>query len=165
MPVQPKKPILTFLVISFLTVIGGEGVSARSSKLGPCPSKTKAIRTHCQGTLTFPDGTKYVGEFRDDEKSGHGSLTLPNGETYVGEFRDNEKNGQGTYTWPSGATYVGEFRDDEKSGQGSYTWPSGKKYVGEFREDQKNGRGVLFGSGGFTETSGIWKDDEYVGAE
>ena len=142
MLVQLKEPVLTVLVVSFLTLIGGDLVSAQSSRLPPCPRNPKVLWTHCQGTLTYSDGSKYVGE-----------------------FRDNEKNGRGAYTWPSGATYVGEFRDDEKSGQGSYTWPSGKKYVGEFREDQKNGRGVLFDSGGFTETSGIWKDDEYVGAE
>ena len=59
--------------------------------------------------------------FSGDCKNGQGTLTFPDGRKYVGEFRDNEMNGQGTYTWPNGRKYVGEFRNDEPTGQGKWT--------------------------------------------
>ena len=44
----------------------------------------------------FPDGKKYMGEFKDGIKNGQGTFTLPNGEKYVGEFKDGLPNGQVT---------------------------------------------------------------------
>ena len=38
-----------------------------------------------QGTETYPDGSKYVGEFKDGKKDGQGTYTFPNGTKYVGE--------------------------------------------------------------------------------
>jgi clan AA aspartic protease (TIGR02281 family) len=95
-----------------------------------------------EGTYAWPDGRKYVGTFREGLPNGRGTYTLPNGEQYVGDFQDNRRTGQGVYTWPDGRKYVGAFRDDLPSGQGTYTWRDGKSYVGEFRDGQANGQGV-----------------------
>ena len=78
-----------------------------------------------QGTYTFSNGDKYVGEFRDGKKNGQGTYIFSNGEKYVGEFRNDWRNGQGTYTFPNGDKYVGEWRDDKKNGQGTYTFNNG----------------------------------------
>ena len=59
--------------------------------------------------------------------NGQGTWTWSNGHKYVGEFKDNEMHGQGTYTWPSGDKYVGEHKDNKRHGQGTYTWNSGNK--------------------------------------
>ncbi len=37
----------------------------------------------------------------------------PNGDKYVGEFKDGKEHGQGTLTFPDGGKYVGEFKDEE----------------------------------------------------
>jgi len=37
-----------------------------------------------QGTFTYPDGTKYVGKFKDGKEHGQGTWTSPEGEKYVG---------------------------------------------------------------------------------
>ena len=50
---------------------------------------------NCYGTYTFPDGRKYVGEFKDNNRNGQGTFTFPDGEEYVGEFKDDKFYGQG----------------------------------------------------------------------
>ena len=37
-------------------------------------------------THTYPDGSQYVGEFKDDLFHGQGTLTYANGDQYVGEY-------------------------------------------------------------------------------
>jgi hypothetical protein len=59
--------------------------------------------------------------------------TYPDGRKYVGEYKDGKRNGQGTYTYPDGRKYVGEYKDGKRNGQGTYTFPSGDKYVGEWK--------------------------------
>ena len=43
--------------------------------------------------------------------NGQGTLTYPSGDKYIGEFKDGEYHGQGTFTFNDGAKYVGEFKD------------------------------------------------------
>ena len=45
----------------------------------------------------------------------------PNGDKYVGEFKDGKRDGQGTYTFKDGRQYVGEFKNEEYYGQGILT--------------------------------------------
>ena len=49
-------------------------------------------------------------------------MTWSDGEKYVGEFKDGVPHGQGTKTWPGGWKYVGEFKTGWRHGQGTYTW-------------------------------------------
>ena len=45
----------------------------------------------------------YEGELNDDGLyHGKGVITYSNGEKYVGEFKDGKYNGQGTLTYPIG---------------------------------------------------------------
>jgi hypothetical protein len=97
---------------------------------------------HGQGTYTYANGDKYVGEYRVGKRTGQGTFTSATGEKYVGEFWDGKSHGQGTYTWPDGEKYVGEFRDGKSHGQGTHTWPDGSKYVGEWRDDKYHGQGT-----------------------
>ncbi len=42
------------------------------------------------------------GKWKDGKKHGQGTLTYPDGEKYVGEFQDGKFNGQGTIIYPDG---------------------------------------------------------------
>jgi len=64
-----------------------------------------------KGTLTFPDGQKYVGEFKGSNFHGQGTFTSPNGMKYVGEFKGSNFHGQGTLIFPDGTKEVGEYKD------------------------------------------------------
>jgi hypothetical protein len=86
-------------------------VAVGQSRLPSCPNDRGVLRRNCQGAEIYPDGSKYVGEFKDGKEDGRGILTYPDGSRYVGEFKDDMKNGQGIYTAPNGAEFVGEFKD------------------------------------------------------
>jgi len=86
----------------------------------------------------------------------------PDGRKYVGEFRDSKYNGQGTYTWPDGQKYVGEFSDSRRSGHGTQTYPSGAKYVGEWEDGQADGQGIDYGADGSVLRSGIWENGVFI---
>jgi len=85
------------------------------------------------GSLTYSDGDKYEGEWKDGQKHGQGTYTWSNGNKYVGEFKDGGKNGQGTFTWSDGKKYVGEYKEDLMNGQGTISWSNREKFVGEWK--------------------------------
>ena len=72
--------------------------------------------------------------FGDYIIEGLGSLTVPNGEKYVGEFKDGRRHGQGTVSIPNGSKYEGEWKDDEFNGQGKYTFSNGGSFVGLWKD-------------------------------
>ena len=45
------------------------------------------------------------------EKNGLVTITYPDGDKYVGEFKDGGKNGQGTYIYHDGRKYEGEWKN------------------------------------------------------
>ena len=90
-----------------------------------------------QGTYTYLDGAKYVGEFKDRLPSGQGTLTYADGTQYVGEFKDGLPNGQGTFTYANGDKYVGEFKDGNFNGKGTFTYADGDYYVGKWEDGKR----------------------------
>ena len=85
---------------AILVAVALTGIATASSALPPCPES--GYRNNCFGTKTFPDGDKYVGEWRDDKAHGQGTFTFANGAKYVGEWKDDKRNGQGTLTLADG---------------------------------------------------------------
>ncbi len=45
--------------------------------------------------------------------NGKGTLTEPNGLKYIGDFKDNMKHGKGILTKPDKYKYFGEFQNDK----------------------------------------------------
>ena len=54
---------------------------------------------------------KFEGDILNGGPNGQGTLTFPNGDKYVGKFKDGEYHGQGTYTLHDGEKYVREFKN------------------------------------------------------
>ena len=107
-----------------------------------------------KGTMYYPSGNVYEGEWHAGKRHGHGKFTWVNGSYYVGEFADGEMNGRGemVYAFSSGETpvqfvqanrYVGEFVDSKRSGQGTFHYANGSLYKGEWANDVKSGEGVF----------------------
>jgi nucleoid-associated protein YgaU len=73
--------------------------------------------TKKKGTIDLGDGITYTGEYIVDSNgknlpNGYGTETFPEGGKYVGNFKNGNWEGQGTLTRMSGAKDVGYFKDN-----------------------------------------------------
>ncbi len=113
------------------------------------------------GTLLFADGSKYVGDFKDGQRTGSGEYSWSDGGRYVGDFKDGKAHGYGTYLFADGSKYVGDFKDNQRTGSGEYSWSDGRKYTGQFLNGKMHGYGVLLGVD--VRYEGEFVDDKYQG--
>ena len=59
-------------------------------------------------TIDYPDGCRYVGDVSaNGVRHGRGTLYFPNGDKYKGDYKDNEKEGRGAYYFADGSKYKG----------------------------------------------------------
>ena len=65
------------------------GEASAQSSLPPCQPDAY-VWDRCIGTDTKPDGSKYVGQFRDGRYDGQGTFTYRDGRKQVGQFRDGK---------------------------------------------------------------------------
>jgi len=82
---------------------------------------------------------KFIGEFKDGifedrQPNGQGTITYQNGRKYVGGWKDSKYHGQGTLTSSDGKYFVGEYKDSkpwnitgyDKNGNIKRKWVNGK---------------------------------------
>ena len=86
---------LIFLVLLF----GSITISLRA---GDCVSGNCV---NGQGIMTFPNGDKYVGEFKTERKAGYGVYYFVNGDRYEGDFKDDYPDGHGKAFLANGNIY------------------------------------------------------------
>ena len=114
--------------------------------------------------LTFksPKGNEiyYVGAVRNGKANGAGIALLSTGSRYEGDWQDNQKHGTGKFFWTDGARYEGGYQRDQRHGTGSYKFPDGSKYVGEWERDVRHGKGKFYNKKGELVTEGVWRNDE-----
>ena len=79
---------------------------------------------------------KYLGEIKNGKPNGQGTITYPDGFKYLGKYNDGKlKNVWMIFTYPNGRKYVGEWKDGKRNGHGTITTTDGGKFVGEWREN------------------------------
>jgi hypothetical protein len=116
---QRSRTLLLKLIIFATTAMTMLSSHAQSTQSPACRGKSSEVRwDYCTGTMTLPDGSKYVGEFLWGKFHGDGTITFKNGYKYVGEFSQGFIQGRGTTYKPDGTI--------ERTG----LWHQ-NKYVGE----------------------------------
>jgi len=63
------------------------GSAYAQSNLPACQGSDTAKWSNCFGSVTYPSGDKYVGEYKDGKNNGQGTYTYANGDKHVGEFK------------------------------------------------------------------------------
>lgn len=137
------------------------------------------------GMLIEKDGTKYMGNFEDNQKSGYGVLIWPNNSYYEGEFckgtisglgrmyningqvlkgyfANGKLQGKGSEKWQDGIGYRGNFVNSKKHGKGILSIPGISVYEGEFVNDMFEGKGILTYDDGKS-YNGMWKEGQMHG--
>ncbi|MBD2067101.1 protein kinase [Leptolyngbya sp. FACHB-671] len=114
----------------------------------------------------YSDGVAYYGSVGDGDlpADGRGTMIFPNGYRYDGEFQNGKRNGCGTLTFENGRKYVGQFEDDQFSGVGEWILESGDRYIGEFKDNRCDGKGKFIFANGET-AEGIWQDGKLQGSD
>ena len=64
--------------------------------------------------ITYSNGDKYEGQFKDDKYHGQGTKIYSNGDKYEGEFKDGKYHGQGTHTLKNGIKFEGTINEIRK---------------------------------------------------
>ena len=70
------RTLTAFLCLTFAVLLVGAG---EGFALPPCPEDRSQRWHNCFGTITFADGDKYVGEWRDATYHGQGTYISANG--------------------------------------------------------------------------------------
>jgi hypothetical protein len=122
-------------------------------------------KRHGRGRIRFDNGIIYEGQFSNDSVNGHGKATTPDGKTYEGEWVNFKTTGLGKTVFPDGATYVGSYLENKFHGQGTFTFPNGDKYVGEWRENNREGEGIFTFADGRAPMEGVWEGNKFVRAQ
>ena len=66
---------------------------------------------------TYPDGSKYAGEFKNGKRHGKGTKTYSDGMKYVGKQKDGFEHGKGSRTYSDGDEMKDVIIDGELVGQ------------------------------------------------
>ncbi|CAG9333888.1 unnamed protein product [Blepharisma stoltei] len=117
---------------------------------------------HGIGIYFWKEGGRYEGEFHDGKMQGHGKRIYPSGNIYEGDLVNNKKEGKGSMKFKNGDQYEGDWKDDDMHGEGIYSWSTGDVYRGRFQGDRREGKGTLtLASGEVYEAE--WRDDKMMG--
>ena len=119
------------------------------------------------GEYTQAEGTRYVGQFDNNEFHGQGRLYQLNGLIIEGEFISGDFCGKGKLIFEDKSVFEGLIDSYEIGSRGTLTKPliskSGKptsviqKYEGQFSDQLPNGFGILTTNNGY-KYEGKWED-------
>ena len=112
-----------------------------------------------QGKIIFKNDVTYEGFLKygilnSEDPDNPCTISFPDGTTYIGTIINNEITGQGTYTFEDGSIYKGEVLNGLREGKGSYKTKDGIYYEGEWKNGLKHGKGKI--NQGNMELEGEW---------
>ncbi len=118
----------------YLSTPDGQGVL--TGKEGIFKAEFKRYKLHGHAENEYPDGSKFVGIYKNNQRNGKGLLTTSKG-TYEGDFKDGQFHGSGVETFPDGIRYQGRYRKGMRHGPGVYTTPDGRMDIVEYVDGKR----------------------------
>ena len=73
-------------------------------------------KNYCQsgrGIYRYPDGSRYIGYFKNGQPQGEGICYYANGDKYEGSWRDHAPNGEGIYTYTNGRVIAALWKNGQ----------------------------------------------------
>lgn len=98
--------------------------------------------------VSYTDGSYYEGNFVNGKKQGKGTFVTAIGTKYVGDFVENQITGQEAVTYTNGDYYEGAMVRGVRDGNGQYTFASGEYYNGKWSAGKRHGYGVNYYANG-----------------
>lgn len=110
------------------------------------------------GNITYKDGSKYDGEWKDGYYHGYGVWFMKNYDRWELDKMHKKRRGPvfpyrsccGRYSSDYKLKYEGNFKEGFRHGYGKMIYKNGCKYEGEWENDRENGHGVFTWSQGST---------------
>lgn len=131
-----------------------------------------SYRRHGFGTIVYPNGDGYTGQWFRGGRSGKGDYTYSDGSFYSGEWDGGMRAGDGMMKYNDGSSYEGEWFNDQRHGWGKYEFENGDIYEGQFVHGKMQGwRGLysfadpphLYYLGPFKDNKIVWSDCAQIG--
>lgn len=94
-------------------------------------------------TLSWADGSSYVGEIYRTVFHGMGTMIYPDKGKYHGQWKYSYRDGIGTMEYADGSKYVGEWVRDLPNGSGTFINPEGIAFTGKFKDGIPHGKCVM----------------------
>jgi hypothetical protein len=175
---------VALLSLYALGVLGGDGISRVDVKDYTEFTFTGDLRNGRftgYGSMTFPDGVQYSGNFAAGRFDGEGILSYAvSNWTFTGVFQEGRAVG-GIFRDPAGETvayergetgdalegivwrYEGGFNDRGQNGTGTFTFADGSVYTGGFSRGLAEGEGTYTDASGRTVYAGDFKEGRFDG--
>ncbi|KAK7078631.1 agglutinin-like protein 2 [Halocaridina rubra] len=108
-------------------------------------------KLHGEGIMTWPDGRRYEGQFRQGVYQGLGKLEVPSSggvTVYEGMWKNGKLEGKGVIRYSNKDVYIGYLHESQPHGHGElkkgrFSSQAASVYTGEWNVGTKHGYGVL----------------------
>eukprot|EP00971_Amphidinium_carterae_P074463 1471518-Amphidinium_carterae.1 len=113
----------------------------------------ETLRRHGEGSLTCADGSKFEGQFVDNQMHGKGVYKWNDGRMYTGEWSRHRKVVHSLTQLGSSSEELEDHHEQQLSvqyrsgsrmhGHGTFTWADGRSYKGQYVNDLKDFRSAF----------------------
>lgn len=166
---QGSSPGVTAMTRTASYSFSGEGRFKDAQYTG----NWQAGRVHGRGTMKWPDGRTYTGNFKYGLEDGYGECLMPNkafnkADCYHGHWREGQIHGFGKFKYATGEVYEGCFFEGLRHGYGMLSSgrlarTSSSVFIGQWLHDQKTGYGVFDDITSGQKYMGMWVDNQRHG--
>ena len=103
----------------------------------------------------YPNGARYVGDWKDGKRHGNGEWKCPCGSEYRGNYFEGQPHGFGEWKYKNGNIYRGDWENGRQSGYGELSFSTEEKYFGDWNNGDAGKGELIFPNG--NRYKGVWR--------